>query len=43
MLKNNENVLGESLPIVSIIIPVYNVGIYLEKCISSCLEQTYKR
>jgi hypothetical protein len=28
MLKNNENVLGESLPIVSIIIPVYNVGIY---------------
>ena len=43
MLKNNENVLGESSPIVSIIIPVYNVGIYLEKCISSCLEQTYKR
>lgn len=38
MLKNNENVLGEFLLIVFIIILVYNVGIYLEKCISSCLE-----
>ncbi|MFK1908875.1 glycosyltransferase family 2 protein [Bacteroides fragilis] len=28
-------------PLISIIIPVYNVGHYLNKCLSSCLEQTY--
>lgn len=26
---------------ISIIIPVYNVAGYLEKCIESCLAQTY--
>ncbi|MCF2738865.1 glycosyltransferase family 2 protein, partial [Bacteroides caecigallinarum] len=31
-----------SYPLISIIIPVYNVEIYLEKCIYSVLNQTYK-
>ena len=30
------------LPLISVIIPAYNVGQYLEKCISSILQQTYK-
>ena len=30
------------MPLVSIIVPVYNVEDYLEQCISSILEQTYK-
>lgn len=34
---NNEN----SKPLVSIIIPAYNVEKYIEKCITSILEQTY--
>lgn len=30
------------MPNISIIIPVYNVGQYLEKCIESVINQTYK-
>ena len=29
-------------PFFSIVIPTYNQGKYLEKCIISCLNQTYK-
>lgn len=29
-------------PLISIIIPVYKVEKYLEKCIKSVLDQTYK-
>jgi len=29
-------------PLVSIIIPVYNVAPYLQKCLDSCIGQTYK-
>ncbi|WP_299092029.1 glycosyltransferase [uncultured Bacteroides sp.] len=32
----------EVLPLISIIIPVYNVNGYLEKCLHSVCEQTYK-
>lgn len=32
----------ENGPLISIIVPVYNVGPYLEKCIGSIMEQTYK-
>lgn len=34
---------AEELPFVSVIVPVYNVEKYLEKCISSLLGQTYPR
>ena len=30
------------LPIISVVVPVYNVEKYLEKCLNSILEQTYK-
>ena len=32
----------EGLPLISIIIPVYNVNEYLEKCLCSVCGQTYK-
>ena len=32
----------EKLPLISIIIPVYNVKDYLAKCLHSICEQTYK-
>ena len=28
-------------PLISVIIPVYNVGNYLLKCLDSCFSQTY--
>ena len=32
----------ENLPLISVIIPVYNVEKYLEECVNSVLNQTYK-
>lgn len=32
----------ENLPLISVIIPVYNVEKYLEECVNSVLAQTYK-
>ena len=32
----------ENLPLISVIIPVYNVEQYLEECVNSVLTQTYK-
>lgn len=32
----------ENLPLISVIIPVYNVEQYLEECVNSVLKQTYK-
>ncbi|WP_122638494.1 glycosyltransferase family 2 protein [Romboutsia sp. Marseille-P6047] len=29
-------------PIVSIIIPMYNVELYIKECLESCIKQTYK-
>ncbi len=34
--------MDNTLPLISIIVPVYNVEKYIEKCILSILEQTYK-
>ena len=32
----------EKKPLVSIIIPIYNIMDCLEKCVDSCINQTYK-
>lgn len=43
---NNTNVTkskGRKMVLVSIIVPVYNVEPYLEKCIKSLIEQSYKK
>jgi glycosyltransferase involved in cell wall biosynthesis len=32
----------ESLPLITIIVPMYNVELYIERCISSIQEQTYR-
>lgn len=34
--------MGNSTPLVSIIIPIYNVEKYLNECLYSCLKQTYQ-
>lgn len=30
------------LPLISVIVPVYNTGAYLDKCVQSIMDQTYK-
>ena len=43
MEDNNDNCKGEDkLPKVSIIVPVYNAEKYIEKCLNSIIDQTYK-
>jgi glycosyltransferase involved in cell wall biosynthesis len=32
----------KNLPLVSVIVPIYNVELYLEKCLDSIINQTYK-
>lgn len=34
--------INKNKPLVSIVMPIYNVGIYLKKCLNSCLKQTLK-
>ena len=34
---------NDNMPCVSIIVPVYNVSLYLEQCIESLINQTYKK
>ena len=43
-LRENDNKRGSGLntPMISIIVPAYNVEKYIEKCINSVLDQTYK-
>lgn len=40
-MKDNESLdLGKNLPLVSVIVPAYNVEKYIEKCLTSLIEQT---
>lgn len=42
MEKSSAGINGREWPLVSVIIPVYNVRPYLDECIRSILEQTYQ-
>ena len=38
----NKISLTDNLPLISVVLPVYNVENYLEKCLNSVVKQTYK-
>lgn len=38
----HKEILNNMNPLVSIVVPVYNVSDYIERCLSSIIEQTYK-
>ena len=38
----NRIIMGKEYPVVSVIVPAYNVGLYLEQCVESVLVQNYK-
>ena len=40
-VKNPETMHSDSLPYVSILVPVYGVEDYIERCARSVFEQTY--
>ena len=40
-IHNEDGILKEELPLISLIVPCYNVKEYLEECVSSLLKQTY--
>lgn len=42
MRKANESPTERNFPLVSVIVPVYNVAPYLEECLDSIIAQTYK-
>jgi len=41
-LEQNPSTLDKQNPLISVIVPVYNIIEYLERCVSSVLNQTYK-
>ena len=40
-IHHEDGILKEELPLISLIVPCYNVKEYLEECVSSLLKQTY--
>lgn len=42
MIRKDEQHMQSGLPLVSIIVPVYNVKLFVKRCIDSLISQTYK-
>lgn len=40
-MKENK-LIKDKMPLVSVVVPIYNVELYLKKCVDSILSQTYK-
>lgn len=40
--NGDEKLFGSSVPLVTIVIPIYNVEKYIHQCLKSVMEQTYK-
>ena len=40
MMMNEKQII--SMPLVSVIIPIYNVEQYLDECVRSVMQQTYQ-
>lgn len=40
--NGDEKLIGSSVPLVTIVIPIYNVEKYIHQCLKSVMEQTYK-
>ena len=35
-------IIRDKMPLVSVVVPIYNVELYLKECVDSILSQTYK-
>lgn len=35
-------IVRDKMPLVSVVVPIYNVELYLKECVASILSQTYK-
>ena len=35
-------IVRDKMPLVSVVVPIYNVELYLKECVDSILSQTYK-
>ena len=42
VFKSNMNITQNNLPLVSVVIPIYRIEAYMDKCISSVIQQTYQ-
>lgn len=42
IVKSKNKNFGEKKPLISVIVPIYNIAPYIRKCVSSIINQTYK-